>query len=177
MKGRVCEVSLGRREGSSYGESGRGMRSCCPTTSQILGPTGTGFSYRGSCSYRYKMHANNPCDSSISNFLGPRGSFVTTDNCGALEAFLSYSVHIQLHLNKDCWRRQVLIWKMIPERRQTGQFHTAPWLIRIPQASWWPWVKLWGYCSSKSKWGCHKSIELPPLPVGWNINIRFNYFL
>ena len=31
MKGRVC---------SSYGEGGRGMRSCCPTTSQILGLPG-----------------------------------------------------------------------------------------------------------------------------------------
>ena len=38
--GRVCEVSLGRREGGSYGEGGRRMRSCCPTTSQILRPTG-----------------------------------------------------------------------------------------------------------------------------------------
>ena len=32
VKGRVCEVSLGR---SSYGEGGRRMRSCHPTTSQI----------------------------------------------------------------------------------------------------------------------------------------------
>ena len=43
MKGRVYEVRLGRRGRSSYGEVGRGMRSCCPTTSQILGPPGIGF--------------------------------------------------------------------------------------------------------------------------------------
>ena len=44
MKGRVCEICLGRRGGSSYGVGGRGMRSCCSTTSQILGPPGIGFS-------------------------------------------------------------------------------------------------------------------------------------
>ena len=42
-KGRVCVVSLGRRGRSNYGEDGRGMRSCCPTTSQILGPPGIGL--------------------------------------------------------------------------------------------------------------------------------------
>ena len=44
MKGRVCEVSLGQRGGSSYGKDGRGVKSCGPTTSQILGPPGSGFS-------------------------------------------------------------------------------------------------------------------------------------
>ena len=39
----VCEVCLGWRGGSSYGEGGRRMRSCCPTTSQILRPPGFGF--------------------------------------------------------------------------------------------------------------------------------------
>ena len=43
MKGRVCEVRLGRRGGSFYGEGGRGMRSCCPITSQIVGPPRFGF--------------------------------------------------------------------------------------------------------------------------------------
>ena len=43
MKGNVCEVSLGRRGGSSYGEGGRGMTSCGPATFQILGPPGIGF--------------------------------------------------------------------------------------------------------------------------------------
>ena len=44
MKGRIFEVSLGRRGRSSYGEGGREMRSFCPTTSQVLGPPGFGFS-------------------------------------------------------------------------------------------------------------------------------------
>ena len=44
MKRRVCEVSLGRRGASSYGKGGRGMRSCGPTTSQILRPPWVGFS-------------------------------------------------------------------------------------------------------------------------------------
>ena len=44
MKGRVCEVSLGQKGGSSYGEVGRGMKSCGPT-SQILGPTGLEYLY------------------------------------------------------------------------------------------------------------------------------------
>ena len=44
VKGRVCEVSLGQGGGNSFGEVGRGMRSCGPTTSQILGPPGLGFS-------------------------------------------------------------------------------------------------------------------------------------
>ena len=39
-EGRVCEVSLEQRGGSSYG---KGMRSCGPTTSQILGPLGFGL--------------------------------------------------------------------------------------------------------------------------------------
>ena len=43
MKGRVWDVSLGRRGRSSYGEGERGMRSCSPTTSQILRPPGFGF--------------------------------------------------------------------------------------------------------------------------------------
>ena len=43
VKWRVCEVLLGQRGGSSYGEGGRGMRSCGPSNSQILGPTGIGF--------------------------------------------------------------------------------------------------------------------------------------
>ena len=43
VKGRVCEICLGQREGSSYGEGGMGMRSCDPLTSQILGPPGFGF--------------------------------------------------------------------------------------------------------------------------------------
>ena len=44
VKGRVCEVCVEQRGRSSYGEVGRGMRSCGPTTSQILGPPGLGFS-------------------------------------------------------------------------------------------------------------------------------------
>ena len=40
MKGRVCDLNLGRSGRSSYGEAGRGMRSCCPTTTQILRPPG-----------------------------------------------------------------------------------------------------------------------------------------
>ena len=43
MKGRVCEVSLGRRGGSKYREGGRGMRSYGPTSAQTLGPPGMGF--------------------------------------------------------------------------------------------------------------------------------------
>ena len=43
MKGRVFEVCLGRRGGSSYGEGVKGMRSCCPIIFQILGPPGIGF--------------------------------------------------------------------------------------------------------------------------------------
>ena len=45
MKRSVCDVGLGRRGGSNYGEGGKGMRSCGPATSQILGPPGTGFSH------------------------------------------------------------------------------------------------------------------------------------
>ena len=44
-KGRIWEVRLGQRGGSSFGKSRRGMRSYCPTTSQILGPPGTGFCF------------------------------------------------------------------------------------------------------------------------------------
>ena len=43
VKGRVCEVSLGQRRGSSYGKGGRGMRRL-RATSHILGPPGIGFS-------------------------------------------------------------------------------------------------------------------------------------
>ena len=39
--GRGWEVSLRRRGRSSYGEGGRGLRSCCPTTSEYLGPPGS----------------------------------------------------------------------------------------------------------------------------------------
>ena len=35
---RVYEISLGQKGWSSYGEGGRGMRSCRPTTSQNLRP-------------------------------------------------------------------------------------------------------------------------------------------
>ena len=40
LKGRACEISLGRRGGSSYGEGERGIRSCCPKTSQFIRPPG-----------------------------------------------------------------------------------------------------------------------------------------
>ena len=46
VKGKVCEVSLGQRGGSSYAECGKGMRTkmiCRPATSQILGPPGSGY--------------------------------------------------------------------------------------------------------------------------------------
>ena len=35
MKRRVCEISLGKRGGSSYAKGGRGMRSRGPITSEI----------------------------------------------------------------------------------------------------------------------------------------------
>ena len=41
---RDYEISLGQKGWSSYGEGGRGMRSCRPTTYLILGPPGIGFS-------------------------------------------------------------------------------------------------------------------------------------
>ena len=48
-EGEGGEVSLGRRGRSSYGEGGRGIRSCCPATSQILELPGIGF-----CMSRFK---------------------------------------------------------------------------------------------------------------------------
>ena len=48
---RVCEVSLGWREASSYGEGGWGMRSCCPTTSQFLGLPGFWFQLTNNTRY------------------------------------------------------------------------------------------------------------------------------
>ena len=42
-EGEGWEESLGRRGRSSYGDGGRGLRSCCPTTSQYLGPPGSWF--------------------------------------------------------------------------------------------------------------------------------------
>ena len=61
VKGRVCEVSLGRRGKSSNGEGGRGMRSCCPTTSQILRPPGFGFCLQNwlLSTYRYWLRTTN----------------------------------------------------------------------------------------------------------------------
>jgi len=46
VKGRVCEVCLGRRGRSSYGEGVRGMRNCCPTTSEFLKVPWIGFCMR-----------------------------------------------------------------------------------------------------------------------------------
>ena len=47
MKGRVYEVSLGRRGRISDGEGGRGRRRCCLTASQILRAPGFSFCLRG----------------------------------------------------------------------------------------------------------------------------------
>ena len=61
VKGRICEVSLGQRGGSSYGEGGKGMRNCSPATSQILGSPGSGFNllFLYSCYYgMYHGYAN-----------------------------------------------------------------------------------------------------------------------
>jgi len=49
VKGRVCEISLGQRGENSYGKGGKGLRSCSPTTSQILGPPGSGFTLKRNC--------------------------------------------------------------------------------------------------------------------------------
>ena len=48
------EVSLGR---SSYGEGGMGLRSCCPTTSQYLGPPGSWLLLLWTLLLLYLLHA------------------------------------------------------------------------------------------------------------------------
>ena len=70
MKGRVCEVSLGQKGGSSYGKDGREMSNnfSNPVTSQILWPPGSGFSFvlivyatisrSMKSSYHYFLHDN-----------------------------------------------------------------------------------------------------------------------